>query len=174
MAQACAGLDRAAAAKTQAFTRNHALAARLLCATRPGTLRTPRMVELSLAKQRLALLIQKVASRSKNERQNRDGIPARFLWSESASSVPGPNRWGSEHPSTTEGVCHVRGRLDDGERKSAEPMAASASPNPTRVNAEHKRLTYFTRSADWSDRDVRREAARYAGSAMTARQSMSA
>ncbi len=31
------------------------------------------------------------------------------------------------------------------------------------MDAAHQRLTYFTRSAEWSDRDVRREAARYAG-----------
>jgi len=36
--------------------------------------------------------------------------------------------------------------------------------------AAHERLTYFTRGAEWSDRDVRREAARYALAAMTARE----
>jgi SRSO17 transposase len=71
-------------------------------------------------------------------------------------------------------ATYAVGLMSDGERKSAEPMAARACPDPTRVNAEHERLTYFTRSADWSDRDVRREAARYAVSAMSARQPMSA
>jgi len=51
-----------------------------------------------------------------------------------------------------------------------EPMAARACPNPEGVNAAHERLTYFTRGAEWSDRDVRREAARYALAAMTARE----
>jgi len=41
---------------------------------------------------------------------------------------------------------------------------------PGGVNAAHERLTYFTRGAEWSDRDVRREAARYALAAMTARE----
>jgi len=49
-------------------------------------------------------------------------------------------------------------------------MAARACPNPEGVNAAHERLTYFTRGAEWSDRDVRREAARYALAAMTARE----
>ena len=40
---------------------------------------------------------------------------------------------------------------------------------PELVDAAHQRLTYFTRGAEWSDRDVRREAARYALAAMTAR-----
>jgi len=68
-------------------------------------------------------------------------------------------------------VCHLRLGVDgDGERKSMEPMAARACPNPEGVNAAHERLTYFTRGAEWSDRDVRREAARYALAAMTARE----
>jgi SRSO17 transposase len=71
-------------------------------------------------------------------------------------------------------AAYAIGLMSDGERKSAEPRAARICPDPTRVNAEHERLTYFTRSADWSDRDVRREAARYAVKAMTARQPMSA
>jgi len=50
-----------------------------------------------------------------------------------------------------------------------EPMAARACPNPEGVDAAHERLTYFTRGAEWSDRDVRGEAARDALAAMTAR-----
>jgi len=61
------------------------------------------------------------------------------------------------------------GLMGDGERKSAEPMAARGCPDPELVDAAHQRLTYFTRGAEWSDRDVRREAARYALAAMTAR-----
>jgi SRSO17 transposase len=53
-------------------------------------------------------------------------------------------------------------------------MAACACPDLKHVGAAHQRLTYFTRSAEWSDRDVRREAARYVVSAMTARQPVSA
>jgi len=44
------------------------------------------------------------------------------------------------------------GLMGDGERKSMEPMAARACPNPEGVNAAHERLTYFTRGAEWSDR----------------------
>jgi SRSO17 transposase len=66
-------------------------------------------------------------------------------------------------------ATYALGLMGDGERKSAEPMAARACPDPNGVNAAHERLTYFTRSAEWSDRDVRREAARYALAAMTAR-----
>ena len=59
--------------------------------------------------------------------------------------------------------------MGDGERKSAEPMAARACPDLDLVDAAHQRLTYFFRDAEWSDRDVRREAARYTLAAMTAR-----
>jgi len=41
---------------------------------------------------------------------------------------------------------------------------------PGGCQCRHERLTYFTRGAEWSDRDVRREAARYALAAMTARE----
>jgi SRSO17 transposase len=71
-------------------------------------------------------------------------------------------------------ATYAMGLMGDGERKSAEPMAARACPDPERVRAAHQRLTYFTRGADWSDRDVRREAARYVASAMTARGPISA
>jgi SRSO17 transposase len=66
-------------------------------------------------------------------------------------------------------ATYALGLMGDGERKSMEPMAARACPNPEGVNAAHERLTYFTRGAQWSDHDVRREAARYALAAMTAR-----
>ncbi len=67
-------------------------------------------------------------------------------------------------------ATYALGLMGDGERKSMEPMAARACPDPEGVNAAHERLTYFTRGAEWSDRDVRREAARYALAAMTARE----
>jgi FOG: Transposase len=67
-------------------------------------------------------------------------------------------------------ATYALGLMGDGERKSMEPMAARACPNPEGVNAAHERLTYFTRGAEWSDRDVRREAARYVLEAMTARE----
>jgi SRSO17 transposase len=66
-------------------------------------------------------------------------------------------------------ATYAMGLMGDSERKSAEPMAARACPDVETVNAAHARLTYFTRSAEWSDRDVRRIAARYAVAAMTKR-----
>jgi SRSO17 transposase len=72
-------------------------------------------------------------------------------------------------PQRTSFATYALGLMGDGERKSAEPMAARACPDPDLVDAAHQRLTYFTRDAEWSDRDVRREAARYALEAMTAR-----
>lgn len=66
-------------------------------------------------------------------------------------------------------ATYALGLMGDGERKSMEPMAARACPDPDGVNAVHERLTYFTRGAEWSDRDVRREAARYALAAITDR-----
>jgi SRSO17 transposase len=71
-------------------------------------------------------------------------------------------------------ATYALGLMGDGERKSAEPMAARACPDPERVDAAHQRLTYFTRAAEWSDRDVRRIAARYAVAAMTEREQISA
>jgi SRSO17 transposase len=71
-------------------------------------------------------------------------------------------------------ATYALGLMADGERKSAEPMAARACPDPALVDAAHQRLTYFTRSADWSDRDVRRVAAKHAIAAMTARGGISA
>jgi len=41
---------------------------------------------------------------------------------------------------------------------------------PGGVNAAHERLDVLHSGAEWSDRDVRREAARYALAAMTARE----
>jgi SRSO17 transposase len=43
--------------------------------------------------------------------------------------------------------------MGDGERKSAEPMAARACPDRDLVDSA-QRLAYFTRAAEWSDRDV--------------------
>jgi SRSO17 transposase len=67
-------------------------------------------------------------------------------------------------------AVYAMGLMGDGERKSAEPMAARACADPDRAGAAHQRLTYFTRSAPWSDRAVRREAARYAIPVIAARE----
>jgi SRSO17 transposase len=59
--------------------------------------------------------------------------------------------------------------MGEGERKSAEPMAARACADPARADAAHQRLLHFVSNSPWSDRDVRRTAARYALDAMKAR-----
>ena len=66
-------------------------------------------------------------------------------------------------------AMYAMGLMGDGERKSVEPIAARACPDPARVDAVHQRLLHFT-NADWSDGDVRREAARYGLAAMTERE----
>lgn len=66
-------------------------------------------------------------------------------------------------------ATYAMGLLGEGERKSAEPIAARACADPEKIHAAHQRLTYFTREAEWSDADVRRVAAQHALSAMTAR-----
>jgi len=55
-------------------------------------------------------------------------------------------------------------------RRSLPRLRASVGTHPGGGLADGHRLTYFTRGAEWSDRDVRREAARYALAAMTARE----
>lgn len=69
-------------------------------------------------------------------------------------------------------ATYVMGLLSEGERKSVEPIAARACPDPLRVDAEHQRLLHFIGLSDWKDRHVRRYAARYALDAMTAREAV--
>lgn len=65
-------------------------------------------------------------------------------------------------------ALYAEGIFGDAERKSIEPIAARACADPARADAEHQRLLHFALDAPWSDRDVRREASRYALDAMTA------
>jgi SRSO17 transposase len=67
-------------------------------------------------------------------------------------------------------ATYALGILGDGERKSVEPIAARACADPARTDAVHQRLLHFMVDSRWSDRDVRREAARYALETMTARE----
>lgn len=67
-------------------------------------------------------------------------------------------------------AIYAMGLLGDGERKSAEPIAARACGDPLLADAYHQRLIHFLGDSDWSDRDVRRTAARYAVGAMAARE----
>ncbi|HEY0840182.1 MAG TPA: transposase, partial [Vulgatibacter sp.] len=66
-------------------------------------------------------------------------------------------------------ATYAMGLLGDGERKSVEPIAARACPDPARVDAVHQRLLHFT-NANWSDAEVRRVAGSYALAAMTERE----
>lgn len=67
-------------------------------------------------------------------------------------------------------ATYAIGLLGDGERKSMEPIAARACPDPTRVDAEHQRLAHFVSNSNWRDVDVRREAAAYALEVLTKRE----
>jgi len=64
-------------------------------------------------------------------------------------------------------ACYAMGLLGDGDRKSTEPIAARACPDPEEVDALHQRLLHFIGKADWSDVDVRQYATRYALTPMT-------
>ncbi len=67
-------------------------------------------------------------------------------------------------------ATYALGILGEGERKSVEPIAARACPDPERVDALHQRLLHFVGPARWSDDEVRRIAARHAVAAITERQ----
>ncbi|HEX8823863.1 MAG TPA: transposase [Archangium sp.] len=54
-------------------------------------------------------------------------------------------------------AIYAMGLLGDGERKSVEPIAARACPDPSKVDAMHQRLLHFAVDSRWSDREVRRE-----------------
>lgn len=69
---------------------------------------------------------------------------------------------------------YAMGLLGDAERKSIEPITARACADPKRADAEHQRLLHFMVDSNWSDRDVRREAAKYAVAVMTEREPMEA
>ncbi len=65
-------------------------------------------------------------------------------------------------------AMYAMGLLNEGERKSMEPIAARACGVPERTQAFHERLVHFTSSSAWRDEPVRRYAARYAIDAMEA------
>jgi SRSO17 transposase len=67
-------------------------------------------------------------------------------------------------------AIYAMGLLGDGERKSVEPIAARACPDPEKLDAMHQRLLHFAVDSRWSDREVRRAAAQYAISAMVERE----
>jgi SRSO17 transposase len=59
-------------------------------------------------------------------------------------------------------AMYAFGILGDGERKSAEPIAARACADPEEVRRVHDKLLHFLARSVWDDRAVRLEAARYA------------
>lgn len=71
-------------------------------------------------------------------------------------------------------AIYAMGVLGDGERKSIEPIAARASADPRRADAAYQRLHHFALDSPWDDHAVRRESARYALAAMTAREPVEA
>lgn len=64
-------------------------------------------------------------------------------------------------------AMYAMGLLGGGERKSAEPIASSASGDPATCEPIHHRLLRFLRDSPWSDRDVRAVAAKHAIAALT-------
>jgi len=71
-------------------------------------------------------------------------------------------------------AVYAMGLMGEGERKSVEPIAARACADLKSIDAAHLRLLHFMVDSNWSDRDVRRVAARYVVSAMLAREPIEA
>lgn len=67
-------------------------------------------------------------------------------------------------------AMYAFGLLGDGERKSAEPMAARACSDPTKALGTHHKLCHFVGQSTWDDHAVRLTAARYAMAALSARE----
>ena len=67
-------------------------------------------------------------------------------------------------------ATYAVGLLRDGERKSMEPIACRACPDPKKADAAHQRLHNFVSNSPWSDHDVRLESVRYALDAMEKRE----
>lgn len=68
---------------------------------------------------------------------------------------------------------YALGILGDGERKSAEPIAARTCGEPERTRNVHDKLLHFLGGAKWSDEAVRLEAARYVIRALGEREEVS-
>jgi SRSO17 transposase len=71
-------------------------------------------------------------------------------------------------------ATYAFGLLGDGERKSMEPIAARSCPDQDRLDAAHQRLQHFLVDSKWSDRGVRRYAARYVVDALITREPIDA
>ena len=71
-------------------------------------------------------------------------------------------------------AMYALGLLGDGERKSAEPIAARACGDPALCDAYHARLLHFIADSVWSDHRVRRAATARAITAMVEREPVTA
>jgi SRSO17 transposase len=71
-------------------------------------------------------------------------------------------------------AIYAMGILGEGERKSVEPIAARACPDPIKVDALHQRLLYLLNDSPWSDHDARSLAAHYGVQALQQRESITA
>lgn len=71
-------------------------------------------------------------------------------------------------------AMYAFGILGDGERKSAEPIAARACGDPARVKHAHDKMLHFLARSAWDDRAVRLEGARYAIEALSQREPITA
>ncbi len=67
-------------------------------------------------------------------------------------------------------ATYAMGLLADGERKSVEPIAARTCADMDETDPLQQRLCHFLVDSTWSDRDMRRAAARQAVDAITARE----
>jgi SRSO17 transposase len=75
-----------------------------------------------------------------------------------------------DHRKRASFAMYALGILGDGERKSAEPIAAKACGDPEKARAAHEKLLHFLGRSHWNDAAVRLEAARYALEAMSAKE----
>src|SRR5262245_28206489 len=64
-------------------------------------------------------------------------------------------------------ATYAMGLLGNADRKSAEPIAAFATPAPDQCEPAHHRLLRFVRDSPWNDHRVRRVAAKHAIEALT-------
>ena len=67
-------------------------------------------------------------------------------------------------------AMYAFGILGDGERKSAEPIAARACGDPARAQHAHDKILHFLARSVWDDRAVRLESVRYAIDALQERE----
>src|SRR6266849_9008802 len=75
-----------------------------------------------------------------------------------------------DHRKRASFAMYAFGILGDGERKSAEPIAARACADPDQTKRVHDKLIHFLARSVWNDRAVRLEAARYAVEAVQKRE----